>query len=230
MIRSKYDFENLVEIIDTKISWIKIRSCGDDGDLYLSYELLVFDPYSTELKISRHSDDSMNILDKFYCRTPTFEYLNPKQHYKFLQEFQIETTAETIKNEFYDQLDEFRGTHIECTSYVTMADKISEYWLYKIQKRVNKIIYEFTNLEFLSKEFKDKYKNCIVDNDDKILFSYWVPKTKNENRSYNSWNMKLINEQIMISNINEFMNNIPKDCEKIFVPISFEKAYLIKCE
>lgn len=232
MLKTIYNYENLVEIIDTDIPWIKIRSVGDDGHPYLSYELLVFNPFNREFEITAHGNGMTNLLPKHYYRTPSYEDIDISKHYDFLHKFNIKISEKNIEDEFYTVFDELANTQIDDRSYKTVADLISEYWLEKLKKKINKIVYSYFDLEKLDDVFEKKYSNCIKENKNRLLYSYWVPKNKTSGMLINyPWNSKYVNTQIMVSNINEFLENIPDDCEEIFIPIDSKYCYIIHpCE
>lgn len=226
MEKTFYQLENINCIRNTKIPWIKIRSGGDDGHLYVSHELLVFNPYQIYNII--HYDNIDNLIK--YYRTPNQEELNPKKHWKFFKKFNIPITTDYDK--IYDILESMQGMPVDGYNinplYFDKLDEISKYWFRQLSKKIDKIFYSFINIPKLNKEFEKKYSDCIYNNDDHILYSYFehTPEDDNFNEVYEC-RENFINTQVMIKNINDFLKNIPKICRRIFIPIDYDYCYYI---
>lgn len=225
MLQSFYQFENINEIKDTKIPWIKIRTGGDDGHLYVSHELLVFNPYQIEHTIKYTDNDN---LIKYY-RTPHQEEISFNKHWKFFNKFNLPLSNNY--NEIYEALEKLQEKPVYGYSinpiYFDKLDAISYYWFKKILKKIDKIIYSFTNIPKLDKEYKIKYENSIYKNDDHILYPYYEHNIKNNLREDDNGNPKFINTQVLIKDINKFLNNIPQICTNIFIPIDYYDCYYI---
>ena len=229
MLKTTYNYENLVDIIETDIPWIKIRSGGDDGHPCLSYELLVFNPYCRSFEIRRDYEKMTELLKNKYYRTPSNEDIDISKHYKFLQRFNIEINSENIENQFYEEYDMLSEKIIDEETYKTIGDLMSEYWLRKINKKISKIVYSYVNIPKLSETHIIKYDKTITKNQNGLLYSYWVPKNKTIDFINKPWYGKYVNTQIMIEDINAFLDNIPDDCEEIFIPINSNMCYRFSC-
>lgn len=225
MEKTFYQFENINEIRNTKIPWIKIRSGGDDGHLYTSHELLVFNPYQIDHTIKYSDNDN---LVKYY-RTPHQEEISYSKHWKFFNKFKLPISNN--HDEIYDALDKLQQEPVYGFPmdpiYFDKLDAISYYWFKKILKKVDKIKYSYTNIPKLNKEFKLKYRNSIYKNDEHILYPYFEHNIKNKPKKDNDGNLKFINSQVLIKDINEFLNDIPQICTNIFIPIDYYDCYYI---
>lgn len=225
MIKTFYQLENINEIRNTKIPWIKIRTGGDDGHFYASHELLVFNPYQIEHTIKYANNDN---LVKYY-RTPHQEELSYKKHWKFFNKFNLLLSNDY--DEIYDALEKLQEEPVYGFPmnpiYFDKLDAISYYWFKKILKKIDKIKYSYTNIPILKKEFKLKYKNDIYKNDEHILYPYFEHNIKDDLEEDDRGNPRFINTQVLIKDINEFLNNIPPICTNIFIPINHDDCYYI---
>ena len=225
MEKTFYQLENINCIRNTKVPWIKIRSGGDDGHLYVSHEMLVFNPYEIKHTIYYSKNDN---LVKYY-RTPHQEELSYNRHWKFFKKFKFPITDDYDK--IYDYLETLGekpvyGYEFEPT-YFNQLDKISIYWFKKLLKKLNKIIYSFSHIPKLNDEFREKYKDCIYKNDDHILYPYYEHCIKPIEKEDENGNLIFINQQVMIKDINDFLKNIPDICKRIFIPIDYDDCYYI---
>lgn len=225
MEKTFYQLENINCIRNTKVPWIKIRSGGDDGHLYVSHELLVFNPYQIHQTIYYNKNDN---LIKYY-RTPNQEEITYKKHWKFFKKFNFPITNDY--SEIYEVLDLMQGKPVYGYDidpiHFDQLDNISIYWFKQISKKIDKIIYSFTNIPELNKKFKEKYKEYIYKNDDHILYSYYEHNIKEDLTEDINGNPKFINTQVIIKDINTFLSDIPKFCQRIFIPISYDDCYYI---
>lgn len=225
MEKTFYQLENINCIRNTKVPWIKIRSGGDDGHLYVSHELLVFNPYQIYQTIYYNNIDN---LIKYY-RTPNQEEITYKKHWKFFKKFNLPISNDY--DELYECLELMQNTPVYgydiSPIYFDQLDNISNYWFKRLSKKIDKIIYSFTNIPILNKEFKEKYTKYICRNDKHILYPYYKHNIKEDSTVDTNGNPKFINTQVIIKDINNFLGNIPKFCRKIFIPISYDDCYCI---